>query len=109
MTLTELRKIAAARTPGEWPTIPTIDYSEHTDEGDVYATGRLHKFNEHSEAEQQAKAKKDQTFIATMANHIDALLAVVEEARKLNMALDAGYFIGSKDLAKALAELEAIK
>lgn len=67
MKLSELRKIAEARTKGEWENLPDGSGHPYLCSEDEHI-GDMSYFS-------------DSEFIATMSNHIDRLLDVVEQAK----------------------------
>lgn len=98
MTLTELRKLADARTKGEWR------HSQNEDDGHWVDSnaGRWGNI-----CETLADDATDATFIAAFANHAEALLDVVEAAKE---AIDTQRMgdANIERLEDALAKLEAL-
>ena len=108
MNLTKLREIASKRTQTSWK--PAI--GRYADPVVFFGRGPTHGFHE----EKENSARLDAEFIAAIANHIDALLDVVEAAqRQVNGSWlhycgnSVSCFCEHRDLNKALAKLEAIE
>lgn len=100
MTLTELRKLADARTKGEWRHSQNEDGGHWVDSN----AGRWGNI-----CETLADDATDATFIAATGNHIDALLDVVEAAREFHDRKTYPGECSGCPLSMALAKLEAIK
>lgn len=97
MRLEELRKIAAARTKGEWK----------WDEFGCTAPSQGHY--------SKARQKADNEFIATFANHADRLLAVCEAAKlvadrldKLKPIVESGFFTITEEEGVIFKEVQTI-
>lgn len=91
MKLEDLRKLAEARTKGEW-TGGGLTLSMPTSEVSSLHIGGFRG--------------KDSNFIATFANHAEALLDVVEAAKHF---IRTGMDDAEVDLDIAIAKLENIK
>lgn len=105
MKLTELRKLAEARTKGEWGQEALGEYDNRTlyinnGDPDYENWPTICEDNEHVE---------DVKFIAAFANHADAMLDALNIALMVNEDLyRAGFTLQNEKLFKALAKLEAI-
>lgn len=88
MKLEDLKRLAAARTKGEWPSdnIVCWEFEPYGWSG----TGPHIKPEEDDDggARGEEHAMKDAEFIAACANNIDALIAVVEAAEKVPRLYD---------------------
>lgn len=104
MKIEELREIAKVRTPGEWPCWSDADIAQQ-----ITLDGLLRPVVVSSDAE----------FIATMANHIGALLDVAEAALDHLPYIASGDLFGAgkysehnisaHKLREALKKLEAVE
>lgn len=110
MKLSDLRKLAEARTKGAWKS-NTVTWED--DEYGMSATGPhvllQDEGENYDEDLTQDQVEKDAAFIAAMANHIDALLDALDLAQQVNDDLrKAGFTMVNEKLYHALAKLESI-
>lgn len=124
MTLAELRKLAEARTKGEW-SVEKPHHNESTSEymkslyedsdkfPSIFIAGE-HCIPSFYDYEEAGIPRNDADFIAAAANHVDALLDVIEAAKTVLVESNAyfdddGAHFQRDILFEALAKLEAIK
>lgn len=102
MKIEELREIAKARTQGEWR---SYDIYGGEDYGELFgpksSTSDRIYFG----------SMTDPKFIATVANHIDALLDLWEAAESIKRREEIGGYghEGVQELLEALERLEAVE
>ncbi len=100
MNLTEMRRIADARTKGEWST--RFGYQGGTSEVNPVGLGPKCSYD----AQGESQAEKDAAFIAMASNQWDKLMAVVEAAKNALPYIDTGM---TKIYFKLDVALEALE